>query len=255
MSEQLILDLPVRTLRGRGDFFVSPANALALATLEAPQGWPDGKLVLTGAPGTGKSHLARVWADENQAQVLGAGELASLDPGLQCCAAVVVEDADRLAGQRPAELALFHLHNLVLAANGRLLLTARTPPNRWPLILPDLASRLQATACVTLEPPDDALLAAVLVKLFADRQIAVTPALIHFLVARMERSAAAAGALVARLDAAALARGRPVSRGLAAEILDAEILVAELHDAELHANCPGRAGRAAKPATVRPPTV
>lgn len=219
MARQLTFDLPVRAALGRADFFVSPSNALALAALDAPGGWPAGKLMLIGPAGAGKSHLAQVWATTEAAEVIAATDLAARASPPQT-RAVVVEDADRIAGIAAAETALFHLHNLVLAEGGRLVITARTAPGRWPMVLPDLASRLQATATARLGPPDDALLAAVLAKLFADRQIRVPPSLIRWLVARMDRSFAAADALVASLDAAALAAGRPISLALARSVLD-----------------------------------
>lgn len=131
----------------------------------------------------------------------------------------MVEDADQI-GQ--AEAQLFHLHNLVTSTGGALLLTAATPPRDWGLQLPDLLSRLQAAPIARLEAPDEGLLSAVLIKLFADRQLAVAPNLIPYLVSRMPRSVGAARALVAALDAAALALGRPVTRALAAEILEAD---------------------------------
>lgn len=222
MARQLTFDLPVRPALGREDFFVSPANALALAALDAAADWPQGKMLLIGPEGAGKSHLAQVWAGAESARVVAAAELAALplpDP-----APLVVEDADRIAGDRAAEVALFHLHNHMLSGRARLLITARAAPRSWGLTLPDLASRMEATASAQLLPPDDALLAAVLVKLFADRQIAVAPALIPWLVQRMDRSFAAARRLVAELDARSLARGGPVTRALAAEILDSAIL-------------------------------
>lgn len=217
MARQLAFDLPVRPALGRGDFFVSPANRLALAALDAG-GWPEGKLLLVGPEGAGKSHLAQVWAGDVGARVVAAAALAPLplpEPG-----ATVVEDADRIAGDRAAETALFHLHNHLLAARTPLLLTARSAPAGWGLVLPDLASRMEATATVGLLAPDDALLSAVLVKLFADRQIVVAAPLIPWLVGRMDRSFAAARRLVAELDARSLAAGGPVTRKLAAEVLD-----------------------------------
>lgn len=218
MPRQLTFDLPVRPALGRGDFFVSPANALALAALDAGN-WPEGKMLLVGPEGAGKSHLARVWATEAHARVLDAAALPDAPPD---DLALVVEDAERTAGDRAAETALFHLHNHVLARGGRLLLTAGAAPRLWGLTLPDLASRMEATTTATLLPPDDALLAAVLVKLFADRQIAVAPTLIDWLLPRMDRSFAAARRLVAELDARALARGGAVTRALAAEVLDSD---------------------------------
>lgn len=222
MPRQLAFDLPVRPALGRGDFLVAPPNALALATVERGD-WPQGKLVLAGPEGAGKTHLAHVWAEQAGAAIVPADDLAAADiPALAARGAVAVEDADRIGGDAAAEAALFHLHNLLLAEGGRLLLTARTPPQRWRLALPDLASRMQAAGLAAIAPPDDVLLSAVLVKLFADRQLAVPPALIPWLVRRMDRSFAGAQRLVAALDARALAEGRPVTRALAQAVLDSE---------------------------------
>ncbi len=220
MARQLVFDLPPRRSLGRRNFFAAPSNALALAQIDGWRGWPQRKLVLVGPEGSGKTHLAHVWAAESGAELVPAAELPLADvPALAAAGAVVVENADRIAGYDAAEAALFHLHNLVLAEGGHLLVTARAAPARWRLRLPDLASRMQGTAAAVLDAPDDALLAAVLVKLFADRQLAVPTALIPFLVARMDRSLAAASDLVARLDAEALASGRPLGRALAAALL------------------------------------
>lgn len=216
MARQLAFDLAGAPLLSRADFFTSPANADALRGVLDWGRWPGGKMLLIGPKGAGKTHLAHVWATEAGARVLPASGLAAADlPALG--AAVVVEDADRIAGEPAAEAALFHLHNL-MAPEGRLLITAATAPRDWPLTLADLQSRLQALAQARLEAPDDALLSAVLVKLFADRQIAVSPGLIAFLAARIDRSLSAAGRAVAALDARALALGRPITRALAMEI-------------------------------------
>jgi len=220
VTGQLAFDLPALVALKRSDFFVSPVNALALAALDGWRDWPQGKMVLVGPAGAGKTHLAHIWAGETGAALLPATAVAGADlPAFGARGALVVEDADRLAG-RAAEEALFHLHNLLAAGGGALLLTATTPPRDWGLGLPDLASRMQATSVARLDGPDDALLSAVLIKLFADRQITVPPSLISYLVQRMDRSFAAARALVAGLDAHALAKGRPVTRQLAAELLD-----------------------------------
>lgn len=220
MTRQLAFDLPARAALGRENFFVSPANALALAALDGWRGWPGGRMLLVGPAGAGKTHLAHVWAAEARAVIVPATGLHGRPlPELADQGAVVVEDADHLAD--PAdETALFHLHNLLSAQGGALLLSAATPVRDWGLALADLASRMQAIAVTRLDPPDDALLSAVLVKLFADRQITVAPALIPYLASRMDRSFAAARDLVARLDAQALAEGRPVTRALAATLLD-----------------------------------
>ncbi|MBL9057763.1 MAG: chromosomal replication initiator DnaA [Rhodobacteraceae bacterium] len=215
---QLAFDLAHAERYGREGFFVSPANATALAAVGGWANWPGGKLVLAGPPGAGKTHLAHIWAEEAGATRIAARDLETAtlrDLGPR----VVVEDAESAAGLPASEEALFHLHNLILP-EGRLLVTAATPPRDWGLALPDLLSRMQAAPLARLEAPDDALLSAVLVKLFSDRQIVVPPNLIPYLVLRMERSIAAARALVAALDARALAGGRAVTRALAAEMLD-----------------------------------
>ena len=224
MGEQLTFDLPVRPALGREDFFVSPANALAVTTLDQPELWPNGKLLLIGPEGAGKTHLAMVFAARTGAQVIGAGNLAAAD--LPEAAALVIENADTVAGDTTGETALFHLHNHMTGRGGLLLLTAARAPRDWGLTLPDLQSRMEATATATLLPPDDALLGAVLVKLFADRQLQVAPGFIRWLVRRIDRSFATARAVVAALDAEALATKRPINSTLAATLLDSDGKVA-----------------------------
>ncbi|MBA4325139.1 MAG: chromosomal replication initiator DnaA [Rhodobacter sp.] len=222
MIRQLAFDLPSVEAMTREHFFVAPSNALALQAIEGWRDWPGRKQMIVGPEGSGKTHLAHVWAALSGAVILPATGLAGTDIASLSGRAVVVEDADRIGGGDrigEAEAQLFHLHNLV-TASGALLLTARTPPRDWGLALADLKSRMQATPIATLERPDDALLSAVLVKLFADRQVAVPPNLIPYLVSRMPRSIGAARGLVAALDARALAAGRPITRPLAGELLD-----------------------------------
>lgn len=223
-SGQLVLDLPARPALGRSDFFVSPANRLALAQVDRWPDWPGGRLALAGPAGSGKSHLVHVWAARTGARILPAAALPSLDPGaIAGAAALAIEDADRIAALGPqaraAEEALFHLCNLLAAGGGTLLVTGREPPARWRLGLADLASRLGAASVAVLEAPDDALLAALVVKLFADRGVGVGPEVVRYLVARVERSFAAVEDLVARLDRAGLASGSAITVPLAARVL------------------------------------
>ncbi len=220
MARQLTFDLPVRRALGRGDFFVSPANAAAVAAVEGWRDWPACKMLLTGPEGAGKTHLVHVWASLSGARIVGARELGQADIPALVTEHVAVEDADVLAGDQAAEEALFHLHNLALAEGRSLLLTAEKLPARWGLSLPDLKSRMQGTATAELQPPDDTLLAAVLVKLFTDRQLSVEPKVIDWLTRNMDRSFAAAGALVDALDTAALAERRAITQPFAAGVLD-----------------------------------
>ncbi|PTV97182.1 DnaA protein [Rhodobacter aestuarii] len=221
MGRQMAFDLPVRQARGREDFFVAGANALALAALDTPEHWPAGRMLLVGPEGAGKTHLGAIWAEDHKAEIIDARALT--DAGAERLAAlraVVVEDAQHMGGDPAAEEAAFHLVNLIAAEGGLVLFTADCPPRDWHLRLPDLKSRLEATTAVHIAPPDDVLLGAVLGKLFSDRQLIVPPTLVSWLVPRMERSLGTARALVAALDARALAERKPISRTMAAEVLD-----------------------------------
>ncbi len=223
-APQLVLDLPARPALGRDAFFVTPSNALALAQVDAWPDWPARRMAVVGPAGAGKTHLAHVWVARADAQVMAAAALPGLDLArFAPKSALAVEDVDRLEtlgndSAREAEEVLFHLCNH-LAGRGSLMVSGRSAPAFWPITLPDLASRLRTAGVARLEAPDDTLLAAVLVKLFADRQLAVAPDLIGYLLARMERSFAAAERTVAVLDRAGLARQRPITSRLAAEVL------------------------------------
>jgi len=220
MAVQLGFDLPVHTARGRGDFMIAPSNAMAVAMIGNWRDWPGAKMVLTGPRGAGKTHLVHVWAEMAQARIITASGLREADvPGL-AQGNIAVEDVPALAADATAQTALFHLHNMVLAEGHALLMTGTGSPARWGLTLPDLASRLQGTLEATIDAPDDALLAAVLVKLLGDRQLTPPADLIPYLLRRMDRSFAAASQIVRALDRESLARRRPLTRALAATVLD-----------------------------------
>lgn len=219
MAQQLPLDLPTRTALGRGDFFVSPSNAVALASLEGWQNWPNRKLILAGPNGAGKTHLAHVWAAMSGARIIQATDLPKADITDLALGNLVVEDARKIAGHRDMEEALFHTHNLLLAEGRHLLLTADQPPSRWALAIPDLQSRMDGTSVTKLDAPDDSLLAAMLAKLFADRQLTPSPDAVTYLLRNMERSAAEVARIVAEMDRRALADGRKITRNLALEVL------------------------------------
>lgn len=219
MARQLSFDLPVRTVLGREDFFVAPSNAMALAMIEDTGGWPVPRLALTGPAGSGKTHLAHVWSSLTGAPILPAAALASADLLALSQGPVAVEDVPAIADDQAALEALFHLYNLAGAAGSPLLLTGRPAPRHWNLALADAQSRIDAACHVALDPPDDSLLAAVLAKLFADRQLTPPPDVIAYLLRHGERSFAAAATMVEAIDRRALDEGRRVSRALVADLL------------------------------------
>lgn len=216
MPRQLALALPHAENFAREDFLSGSSNEAALSLVERWPDWPDRALAIIGPEGAGKSHLAAIWADIAGARRVSARILGQTNlPAALATGALVIEDA----ASDLAEHALFHLINLMRQQDAFILMTARTPPAMWRVELPDLASRLRAIPAVQLRPPDDALLCAVMVKLFSDRQLAVDQALIAYLSTRIERSFAAARSVVEDLDREALRQKRPVTRALAAELL------------------------------------
>lgn len=222
MARQLNFDLPVRRALGRDAFFVSDANATALAMIDGWRGWAGGKLLLSGPSGAGKTHLAHVWAGESGARILPAAALAEPEIDALAAGPLCIEDVHVVAGDRPRETALFHLHNLALARGHALLFTARGAPGRWGLCLPDLASRLQGTPVATILPPDEDLLAALFAKLFEDRQLSPLPDVVPYLARHAPRDFAVAREIVERMDATALAERRELSRELARRALNGQ---------------------------------
>lgn len=217
MSRQLVLDLPLRTALGRDDFLVTPSNAAAVAMIDRYPDWPHYGAVLVGDAGSGKSHLLEVWRQASGARLVTAGQLSAEAPDrLLETGALAIDEAP---GAALDERALFHLLNVARQTGGHVLIASETDPAHWAVQLPDLASRLRALPVARLDPPDDALLRGVLVKHFADRQIAVEEPVISYLMLRMPRSLAAARALVADLDALAMAEKSAVTRGLAGRVL------------------------------------
>ncbi|MEZ5786834.1 MAG: chromosomal replication initiator DnaA [Xanthobacteraceae bacterium] len=218
---QLALALGHSASMAREDFVVSPANAEALAMIERwRDDWPVRTLALVGPRGSGKSHLAAIWAARSGARTVAAAELdEKAVPAVLAGGAAVVED---LAEGTLNERALFHLLNFAQQQRAYILLTAESAPGSLALRVADLASRLRAVPVVALAAPDDALLQAVLVKLFADRQLTVDEALLVYLERRIERSIAAARRVVEVLDRESLRRRRPLTRALAADVLGAQ---------------------------------
>ena len=211
---QLTLPLGHDPQYGRDDFVVWPSNEAALRLIDRWPDWPAPVVVLSGPAGSGKTHLAHIWAERAGAEVLAASRLDAVlaRPGR----VVALDDIDP---QAVPEQPLFHLINSATEAGAHLLVTSRSPAALWKVGLPDLRSRLRLAAPAALASPDDDLLRQVLVKLFADRQLFVERPVIEYLLVRMERSLAAALVLVDRLDREALAAGNPITRAMAARFL------------------------------------
>jgi chromosomal replication initiation ATPase DnaA len=228
-DDQLPLPLGHEPQTSRDDLLVSPSLAAAVAIVDGWPKWPSPVVVLVGPPGSGKSHLAAIWARESGAVAVhptaadGASDEAARGP-------VLFEDADRRGFD---ETALFHVINSVRENGTGLLITARIRPAAWRVTLPDLASRLKAVTVVETGEPDDDLLGQVLMKLFADRQLFPDERVIAYLVARMERSLESAHRVVDAMDRLALARGTRITRALAAEVLAADVLAADVLAADV----------------------
>lgn len=228
---QLPLGFGHRPSLAGDDFLVAPSNAEALAWIERWPDWPAPVVTVWGPPACGKTHLARLFEAISGARLITSCGLAAADP-IELAAAgapLILEDAERAlgAGGKSLEETLFHLYNALNESAGGLLLTAENAPARWDLKLADLRSRLAAAPVAEIGPPGDAMIEAVLVKLFGDRQLKVEPDVISYLTARMERSFAEAARLVGAIDGMALSRRRNVTVPLVREVLGGHAAKAE----------------------------
>ncbi len=217
---QLPLEFAHRPAFGRADFVVADANRGAVAWLDRWPDWPAPALALTGPPACGKTHLASIWAERAGAKLISTRELVgSPEAILQGCRCVVIDAADEGVDERT----LLHLYNHLAEMSGHLLLTGRFPPARWPIRLADLHSRLAAIPVAFVQSPDEALLEAVLIKLFADRQLRISPEIVSYLISRIERSFGAMRDIVRKIDRAALTGHRNVSVALIRGVLDGSV--------------------------------
>ena len=214
---QLAFALPHAESLTRDNFLEGPANAAGLALVDSWPEWPNRIMLLVGPEGSGKSHLAAIWAEQAGARLISAHALTpAAVPGALATGTLVVED---LNAPDFDERALFHLMNLAREDEAFVLITARVPPSAAQIELRDLRSRLRAVPVISLLPPDDQLFRALIVKFCADRQMTVDETVVGYLATRIERSSAAARRAVELLDTEALRLGRPVTRALAADLL------------------------------------
>ena len=213
-TRQLALDLGHRPALGREDFLVAPSNELAVAWIDRWPQWPAQALAVYGPPGSGKTHLCQVWRHSSGAVAVDAAGLRRHEPPAllgEAGACVVETVAETLEHEPEVARRLLHLYNMMLERGGYLLLSDRLPPARWSCPLADLRSRLAGMQAVALSEPDEALVQAVLVKLFSDRQLTVTPEVIQFLTPRIDRSLDAARRIVSAIDTRALEARRQIT--------------------------------------------
>jgi len=222
-AQQIPLDLGHRTALGREDFLIAPCNQDAVGWIDRWPTWPAPALILQGPAASGKTHLGAVWKNTAKAVWVDAAQLAGGDAhDLAGAGHVVVDHFDPWIGDRDAETTLFHLYNTMKDRGTTLLLTMRTAPGQIAFSLPDLSSRLRAAPVASIQAPDDTLLAALLVKLFADRQLQVTADILTYVLPRMERSFAAARDVVERADQLGLAEKKAITVSLMRRVLSGQ---------------------------------
>jgi chromosomal replication initiation ATPase DnaA len=215
-SGQLPLAFEAKRSYARDDFVPGDANEAALSLVDAWPDWPARICALWGPVGSGKTHLAEIWRASAGARAVASPDLSvALVAGLEEGGAFLLDDADQADGGA----AFFHLLNFVNQTSGWLLMTGAEPPQRWPVQVPDLHSRLTVVPGAELHVPDEALLARVLLKLFADRQLKLPEVLIDYLIPRMRRSFADAERVVVLIDNLALQQKRNISVEIGAQAL------------------------------------
>lgn len=221
MSNQLSFSLPKKETLDRDNYFVSQANQGAVSLIEDWINWPSRKLILVGSEGSGKTHLGHLWASEVGATIINATTLMEQQISELSKAPVLVEDINEIQRNQPVEIVLFHLHNLLYSEGHSLLMTSQILPGRLSFSLEDLQSRIEASTTAKLHPVDDNLLGAILIKMFADRQIYFSDKLLTYVLSRVERSYTAAKLFVEEVDSKAMAESRVIGKKLVRDILEA----------------------------------
>lgn len=214
MPGQLAFPFGSRPALGREDFIVAPCNEQALRFIERWPDWPTRAAAIFGPRDSGKTHLARIFADLSGARLVSASELSGLDPDAESTIAVELDDTPADIERDRLLFALFE------RPSGTLLLTGRTRPSEWPVALGDLKSRFDALLAFEVWAPDDHLLSALIRKQFGDRQLEITDAIVRRLLTHVERTPQAIASFIGRIDEKALAEKRAISERLVMELID-----------------------------------
>ena len=226
MNKQIPINFNPAPDYSRDDFMVSNCNIQAIRVVDSWPEWPFFAYVLYGPNGSGKSHLAHIFAEHVRktyykpmsVKIINAQEISIKKANLlhKESPFLVVEDFTPKANNE----ALFHLFNLYQNEGGHILFTAENAPARMHFALPDLQSRLNIIPSVAIGEPDDAMLAALLVKLFNDRQIMISQDVLNYTLQNMQRSFSFAIKLVKEIDLISLAKKRAVSTTIVKEAIE-----------------------------------